>query len=240
MRKQLIFILLVFSLLALTPSKILSTHESAYILTYKANITQNNIDELKALNAHIIYQYQIIPAIALLADQKALDLLKIKDEIENIELQDTYTISNPAKQKINISKENKTILCVVDTDIKDAAQALPPISLKKDFVLPYSQQSFHNNHAEEITNKIIEPLDISKTGIVPGNFNLISATACDDLGFCNTAQILAAIDWCIENTANIISVSLGGGQNQTTLDSPAISKAINNLLEQNITVITAG
>ncbi|MBI2107962.1 S8 family serine peptidase, partial [Candidatus Woesearchaeota archaeon] len=98
----------------------------------------------------------------------------------------------------------------------------------------------HGTHVAGIVASTNDPY----TGIAP-EANIVALKVLDFSGFGTTENVIAGIDWCVNNAAtlniSVISMSLGGGQYNSSCDSEDSSTAasINTAVSQNITVVVA-
>lgn len=87
------------------------------------------------------------------------------------------------------------------------------------------------------------------TGVAPGA-KIVALKACDSSGSCDDGNVMAAIDWCVNNATifniSVISISLGGKyvyssycDANTSEDSELYAPYINSAIAKNISVVIA-
>lgn len=147
---------------------------------------------------------------------------------------------------INITGIDETV-CIIDTGIDFTHPAL--IGKNKSCIINCITQDCiencsigdDNGHGTHVAG--IAAASGTINGVAIGA-NLIGVKVLDSSGSGNGADLYAAIDWCVDNSANynisIISMSLGDCSNHTTYcNSDDSASHINNAIAKNISVIAA-
>jgi serine protease AprX len=131
-------------------------------------------------------------------------------------------------------------VCIVDTGFDASHPDLAHVELAgwQDFVLnraePYDDQGHGTAMAGILVAKNLLP------GIAP-NVNLYIAKAISNSGTGTDSDIAAAVDWCVSNDVDIISLSLGGSQgfDFILIETDELETAVNNAIDQGIFVVAA-
>ena len=131
-------------------------------------------------------------------------------------------------------------VCIVDSGIDISHPDLSHVELAgwRDFVLskdyPYDDQGHGTSMAGILVAKNLLP------GIAP-NVNLYIAKAITSSGSGTDVDIAAAVDWCIDNDVDIISLSLGGSQgiDLILIETDDLEQAVNRAIDEGIFVVAA-
>ena len=103
------------------------------------------------------------------------------------------------------------VVCVVDSGIDLSHPDLRGFELRgwKDFVNGNNQTYDDEGHGTSMAGIIVSNGGLS--GVAPG-VDLLVAKAIDEQGQGSDETVAESVDWCVENGADIISLSLGGDQ----------------------------
>tara|TARA_B110000483_G_scaffold97758_1_gene119991 strand:- start:1849 stop:3099 length:1251 start_codon:yes stop_codon:yes gene_type:complete len=156
-------------------------------------------------------------------------------------------LSSQTKYQNLIEFDNMTLtgkgirVCIVDSGIDATHDDLAGMNLVgwKDFVDGKSNPYDDNGHGTSMAGILVADGWIE--GMAP-NVELLVAKALRDNGSGDDSDVVAAIDWCVENGAHIISLSLGGAPGalpfffQSGRDS---GDAANDAIDRGIFVIAA-
>jgi subtilisin family serine protease len=94
-----------------------------------------------------------------------------------------------------------------------------------------------NGHGTHVTG-IITSNDPYSRGIANGT-KIMAAKVLDSSGSGMDSDVIAGIEWCANNNAQIISMSLGGDEFSGTCDSDILAQAVNNAANKGIPVVVA-
>jgi len=105
------------------------------IILYKNDVSENDMDELKAINAKMLRKFNIIPAVAAFVDEKRIGEIKsnknVVDVFEDTPVHATLSQSVPqidANQAHAVGVTGAGVrVCVLDTGIDDSHSALNPL-----------------------------------------------------------------------------------------------------------------
>ena len=131
-------------------------------------------------------------------------------------------------------------VCIVDTGFDASHPDLSHVELAgwRDFVLsknePYDDQGHGTSMAGILVAKNLLP------GIAQ-NVNLYIAKAITSSGSGTDVDIAAAVDWCVDNHVDIISLSLGGAQgiDLIIIENDELEAAVNRAIDEGIFVVAA-
>jgi subtilisin family serine protease/uncharacterized membrane protein YgcG len=208
------------------------------------------------------HRYSIINGFSGKVTQEGMDKLIATGQVSNIYIDGIKQIflndSNPlinADDVWNISVGGTQIngsgqtVCIIDTGIDYNHTALGggwgnKILNGYDFVNSDTDPYDDHGHGTHVAG-IVASTNNTYRGVAP-EAKLIAIKACNSAGSCSDANVLAGIDWCINNATtfniSVISISLGGGQYTTYCDSSVNAQYANltNLaVSRNISVVIA-
>jgi len=221
------------------------------------NIAVFLIEEKKAGKADKINQFWVLNAIALNATPELIEKLSARNDVESIELDsqvhmiEDYSIQVSQGQIDNATSEIKRInatkaweigldgtginVSVIDTGIYANHSDFSGRVIKwVDYVsgrsLPYDDHGHGTHVAGTVGGNGAGGIT---TGVAP-NVSLFGAKVLNYHGYGYTSNIINAIEWSVDNKADIISLSLGGDRD------PAMKHVLNNAISAGVTVIAAG
>ena len=132
------------------------------------------------------------------------------------------------------------ILCIVDSGIDIDHPGFEGIEIAgwKDFVNEYSEPYDDEGHGTAMAGIII-----SNNGLI-GNargVSLLVAKAISNEGTGTDQMISESVDWCVENSADIISLSLGGAQGfgSGIFTTDALEQSVEQALDQGVYIVAA-
>ena len=132
------------------------------------------------------------------------------------------------------------ILCIVDSGIDIDHPGFEGIEIAgwKDFVNEYSETYDDEGHGTAMAGIII-----SNNGLM-GNargVSLLVAKAISNEGTGTDQMISESVDWCVENSADIISLSLGGAQGfgSGIFTTDALEQSVEQALDQGVYIVAA-
>lgn len=214
-------------------------------------------DEKVKGKADKIKQFWIINAIAVNASPGLIKALSIRDDVESIEpdseihiLEDISTqvtqgqidrATNAIKQinatnawEIGIDGTGINV-SVLDTGIYAGHPDIAGRIIKGyDFANNDNDPADDDGHGTHVAGTVGgNGAGGTTTGVAP-NVSLLIAKVCGSGGWCLNSDIVDAIQWSVENGADIISMSLGD-----TVRSVPIHLAINNAISLEVVVIAA-
>jgi subtilisin family serine protease len=201
---------------------------------------------VKAHGGNIKYEYKIVNAIAAELPQKAIDALSKNPNIDFIEpdaqafmLEDNVPwgisqINAPEVQSTGLTGAGVKIAIVdsgVDYDHPDlAANYLGGY----DFVNNDADPKDDNSHGTHVAGTILAPDNgIGVLGAAP-EADFFALKVLDASGYCYYSDVAAAIDWAVENNADIVTMSLGGSSYSTTMQN-----ACDNAYSKGVVIVAA-
>jgi len=94
-----------------------------------------------------------------------------------------------------------------------------------------------NKHGTHVTG-IISSDDSYSRGIANGT-KIMVAKVLDASGSGSDSDVISGIEWCLNNSAQVISMSLGGDNYNGTCDDDLLAKAVNNATNKGAVVVVA-
>ncbi len=178
------------------------------------------------------------------------DFIYIKDANGNIvqsftgEHRDVWSVSVPGDTiKISLASDWYLSLYgfyidkVINGSVTFGFENCNKIVAGYDFVNHDSDPMDDNGHGTHVTG-IISSDDAYFRGIANGT-KIMIAKVLDSYGQGSESDVISGIDWCVNNSAQIISMSLGGGEYPGTCDDDIVAQAVNNAVSRGVTVVVA-
>ena len=133
------------------------------------------------------------------------------------------------------------VVAILDTGVDDRHIELnDSVIVTKNFVVGNGEDTNgHGTHVSGIItgNGVGDVYGNYATGVSPGA-GIMVGKVCNDSG-CYDSDIQAGIEWAINNGADIISMSLGGGNYEGYCDEDSLANKSNWAVEQGVVVIAA-
>jgi subtilisin len=190
-----------------------------------------NAELVKAYGGNVKHEYTIIPAVAAELPQKAIDALSKNPNIDLIEpdgqaqiLADEVpwgiTRINAASAQAEGFTGTGIKVAVLDTGIDYTHPDLKANYLGGyDFVNRDNDPMDDHSHGTHVAGTVAAASnDIGVLGAAP-QAGLYSVKVADSSGYCSYSNIIAGINWAVDNNANVITMSLGGTSSSSTLQS---------------------
>lgn len=205
--------------------------KASVIIKFKGGTVQANIDSIIALDADIKRIYTSINAMSAVVPKKRLGNIQAASNVEYIELDQEahicvqsipWGISKIRADQVWPSGNKGTGIkvCVIDTgidynheDLKDNYKG--GYNFLSDTNNPYDDHG-HGTHVSGTIAAIDN--DVGVVGVAPEAY-IYSCKVLDSNGSGSYSNIIAGIQWAIDNQMQIISMSLGGsGSSQALKD----------------------
>lgn len=244
MKKMLLILsLLVLMLPAFGYAKDSTTYDQKerIIIGFENGIDNSILDGVPHELHHI---YDSINAIAVTVNESALSNLKKQPQIEWIEpdrkvqadgqlIDWGYNATDsPSAREVELSGQGIKV-AVIDTGIKSDHPDLQ-VAGGVSFVEEAATPEDDNGHGTHVAGVIsAQNNDIGILGVAP-NVSLYAVKALDADGIGNQTDVIAGIEWAIENNIDIINLSI-----TSPYHSPAVQKAVENADEQGVVVVAA-
>ncbi|MCX9083631.1 MAG: S8 family serine peptidase [Candidatus Methanoperedens sp.] len=234
-------------------------------------VNQKNIvvllnEEKKRNKADKIKQFWIVNAIAVDASPEVIEQLSTREDVERIELDSKVYIFEDHSAQVsrgqidaatNDIKRIKAMqawqmgidgtginVSVIDTGIYATHPDISGRVIKWiDFIGNLSSPYDDNGHGTHVAGTVGgNGAGGITTGVAP-NVSLFGAKVLNFQGDGDSSDVISAIEWSIENQADIISMSIGTAKTWTTTncdnDNLALTAAINNAISAGIVVAGA-
>ncbi len=251
--------------------KTLSKENAVSTLKSHASTSQKALsdllDEEKGRGkADKIKRFWIVNAIAVNASPELIEELSMRDDVASIELDselhilEDFSVQVSQGQIDSATSEIKRInatkvwelgidgsgvnVSVIDTGINALHPDIAGRVIKwVDFVNGNNASAYDDNgHGTHVAGTVGGNGNKGITTGVAPNVSLFGAKVCYSGGSCPDSDIIWGIQWSVENKANIISMSIGGGNFYTSncdSDYLPLTDAIHNAIAANVTVVVA-
>lgn len=160
------------------------------------------------------------------------------------ELKDVWSVSVPGDTiKINLVSDWYLSLYgfyidnVINGSVSFGFYNCKKVIAGYDFVNNDNDPMDDNDHGTHVTG-IISSDDAYSRGIANGT-KIMAAKVLDANGNGYESDVIAGIDWCLNNSAQIISMSLGGDEYNGTCDDDAVAEAVNDANDKGAVVVVA-
>ncbi len=215
---------------------------------------------IRFLNGKIIHDYDIIEGMAVSLPAKSMERLKRLENVISIQedrivhafLSESVPLIN-ADDVWNLSYtgSGKTV-CIIDTGVDDSHSALNPLVAEYCYCQGRNgprgccpndgevenDATDDNGHGTHVAG-IIASQNLTYRGVSPGA-DLMAVKVLDSTGSGYESDVIAGIDWCSAQNADVISLSLGGDVKYSNYcDGEADAQAINNAVDAGAVVSVA-
>lgn len=199
------------------------------IVQYSRN---NNRAELRSINADAekLNSAQIIS----MAQDVQIEKIYLDSEVK-IDLRESVPLMN-GKAIISTAGQGAKV-CILDTGIDDNHPALKTPIAQYDFVNGDSDANDDQFHGTHVAGIVVSSDNINR-GVAPST-DLLIGKVMDNTGHGWYSWIIQGIEWCVDNDADVISMSLGGGVYQTTCDEDVLAQTANWAVEQGVIVVAS-
>jgi len=209
-----------------------------FLILYKDRVKDKDIDELRAEGyAKIKKKFDVMPAVIASMDEKWMAKIKAKKNVvgvyEDFRVQAVLDNSIP---KISADLVQNTGLlgtgvkvCIIDTGVDDSHPALSALLAEHDFVNNDNDATDDQGHGTHVAG-IVGSNDSTYKGVAPG-VSFMASKVLNQFGSGSFAGVLAGINWCVANGADVLNLSLGGGSYISECD-PVDPNNPQNLIQQ--------
>jgi len=190
-----------------------------------------NAELVKAYGGNVKHEYTIIPAVAAELPQKAIDALSKNPNIDLIEpdgqaqiLADEVpwgiTRINAVSAQTGGFTGTGIKVAVLDTGTDYTHPDLKANYLGGyDFVNRDNDPMDDHSHGTHVAGTVAAASNgFGVLGAAP-QAGLYSVKVADSSGYCSYSNIIAGINWAVDNNADVITMSLGGTSSSSTLQS---------------------
>jgi serine protease len=228
-----------------------------YIIVYKSRMRKQNM--LRRPPFAVSRSFNIIPAVAARLDPNQLQELRKNPDIEYIEpdykiyalgsaesesISDISALSSSQTVPYGVTMVNAPAVwprtrgagvrvAVMDTGIStyhpDRGNVVDSVS----FVTGEAVEDFHGHGTHTSGTIAAADNDIGVIGVAP-EADLLIAKVLDNTGTGNTSWLIAGIQWAVNNNAKVISMSLGGYNYSSALET-----ACDNALADGVVLVAA-
>lgn len=216
-----------------------------YIILFEKPVTQQHVRAALKNGAHITRAFESIPALAVsLREDSVAAILQnagVVRIMEDSPVHASLTVSVPhigANRVWQAGTDGAGArVCIVDTGIDTHHAALPVPVAQYDFVNDDANAHDDAGHGTHVAG-IALSRDATYTGVAPGA-SLMAAKVLDANGSGYTSDVIAGMEWCVKNGADIINMSLGGRTYRGVCDVDPLAQAANAAVTNGVTVFAA-
>jgi len=222
-----------------------TNNEKKIIILYKNSVTNENLADLYKKNAKIKTKYELIPAVAVTVNENQLGKIKsnknVLDVFEDTPVHTTLSSSVPQINADQVHSDGvsgsgvKT--CILDTGIDDSHSALNSLIAEYDFVNNDSDATDDNEHGTHVAG-IVASTHSTNRGVAPGS-SLMAGKVLNQFGSGFSSDVISGVEWCVNNGADIISMSLSGNNFSTACDSLPLAMASNEAVAKGVVVVAS-
>lgn len=133
-----------------------------------------------------------------------------------------------------------TKVCIIDTGMNDHTNLPSPVA-EHDFVHNDGTADDENGHGTMVAGIVASNHSatlLSYKGVAPGS-QLLIAKVFDASGTGSSSLVVSAMDWCADNGAEVISMSLGHGGFTSHCDTDYSALFANSMVDMGIVVVAA-
>jgi len=195
-------------------------------------VAKQNVMAMELTKAEIetLMQNENIEAVEPDTTLYALELLRSRELAED----EPYGISMVLEDVLwweqkfaSTPPEGSSKVCVVDTGYGNGHEDLPALDQNTDGFNPQSSGEWYidgHSHGTHCAGTIGAVGNNSKgvVGVIPGSlndkFSFFIGKGLSDSGSGSTSSVMAAVQACVDNGSNVISMSLGGGSPSNTVN----------------------
>ncbi|MHA1287509.1 MAG: S8 family peptidase [Candidatus Thorarchaeota archaeon] len=127
-------------------------------------------------------------------------------------------------------------VCIVDTGVGPHSD-LKPLTAQWDFVNNDNDATDDHGHGTHVAG-IVASQDATYKGVAP-DASLMAAKVLDASGSGSYDDVIAGIEWCHDNGADVVSISLGGQAYKSNCDSNILAQTVNQVVSDGVVVSVA-
>jgi hypothetical protein len=204
------------------------------------SLTELEFTKLKANFGQISSRLQSSTLMNVLPAVEDLILKNAQNIQQNYEL--PRDIINASTSSLSGYDGSGVRIAVLDSGLDTTHPAFDHIGYQESFVLPEygysSEEGTYDFHGHGTHVAGIATGGGSFPGIATGS-ELINLKVADMFGSASSAAVIAALDEAVEQSADVVSISLGFGLTSPWESEDILALAVNDVVEKGITVVTA-
>lgn len=218
------------------------------IIFYKNNVKAADLSDLVKKGANVKLGLDKMRGVVAQIDATKLKEIRSNPNVVNIvEDRVVHALLDTSVPMIGANSVHSTGIngqgikvCIVDTGVDDTHPALNPLIAEYDFVNGDNNAVDDNGHGTHVAG-IIASKDVTYRGVAP-NASLMAAKVLNATGNGFVSHVVAGINWCVTNGADVINLSLGGGAFTGTCDNPLTNPdadAVNDAVDAGVVAAVA-
>lgn len=208
-------------------------------------ITQENAAEqartaVRNAGGNVTHDFNLINGVAVTIPKVAADNLADRDFVREIQPDaqvktvldtSTETVDTEEVWQQNITGENIDV-AVLDTGIENDTD----LNVEREAYYTGDNAEDYNGHGTHVAGIIASP-DSQYRGVAYGA-DLYDVKVLSSSGIGSSSDIIAGLEWAVDNGAEVATLSLGA-QVETCDGTSALAEAVNNAVEQGVVVTVA-
>src|SRR3989344_3540996 len=216
-----------------------------FMIIYKNKFSGDDELNLDRKGIRIKHRFKILKAVAAEIDPSEIGKIMLDKNVESVvEDMRVHAFLKDSGPQIHADQVHAAgvdgtgvRVCIVDTGIDDSHPALNPLVAEIDLVNNDTDATDDHGHGTHVAG-IVASNDLTYKGVAFGA-SLMAAKVLDSSGSGWSSDVIAGIEWCVENGADIVSMSLGGDVFVGPCDSDPTAIASNNAVDQGVVVFAA-
>lgn len=197
--------------------KKLKANQKRVLVLYKDDVKPKDVADLVNKGAEIKYEFTGMDGIAIHIDATKLKEIQqdpnvaqiVEDQVVYATLDTSVPIVGASAVHASGITGQGSKVCIVDTGVDDTHPALNPLIAEIDYFANPNDGDAHddNGHGTHVAG-IIASKDPLYRGVAPGA-SLMAAKVLGPSGSGSLIDVIAGINWCVSNGADVINLSLG-------------------------------
>ena len=218
-----------------------SSNTTSVIILFHSRPTDAEINIIRSQGASIKYQYSIINGIAARVPSNVMGMIRNLTFVKSVELDyKVEMVLDESVPQINVDdvwNEGLTgrgiDIAVLDTGIHDEH---PALNVEKEVDFTGEGTDDLNGHGTHVAG-IIASTDSTYKGVAYGA-DLFNVKVLNQTGSGYASDVIAGIDWSVENGAEVISMSLGATVDPCDGTDP-LSQAVDEAVNKGVVVVAS-
>jgi len=215
------------------------------IVLFEQKMARTDLLQLRNQGIPIVKTFNTIPAVAVRMTTSQIQMFsrlsrvqKIYEDLPMHILLDDSVGQIGADQVHTQGIDGSGVkVCIVDSGVDDSHFALNSLINEYDFVNGDSNATDDNGHGTHVAG-IVASTNGTYTGVAK-DASLMAAKVMNANGSGYSSDVIAGIEWCVLNGADVINMSLGGGMYPGSCDDEPVAQASNAAVDAGVSVFAS-